>query len=81
MTNSDHEAQVARFLEQSAKQDPDRFREVCQRYPVLTTSQMARRTRREVPISQLETRGLRLALHDLFYSGAGEHEMDFEEGA
>ncbi len=78
---SDHEAQVARFLETASKQDPLRYREVCERYPVLSASQMARRARHEVPISQFETKGLRSFYHDLFYSSAGNQERDIEESA
>jgi hypothetical protein len=79
-SNSEHEAQVARFLEQCKQATPELCREVLERHIVLSERQMARRESTEIALSQLAGPGLRWWAHHIFYSGPGISEFDSEEG-
>jgi hypothetical protein len=47
-SHSDHEAAVAAFLRAARERDPERYRRVCDTYPVLVGSALRRRLQAEV---------------------------------
>lgn len=51
MPDVSHEAAVKAFMAAAQAADPERFALVCSRHAVLSERQMARRSRRELPLS------------------------------
>ena len=67
----EHEALVAQFFARCQQNDPDLYREVCERHAVLTPSQMNHRARREIAGSQLNDMDARRQFEELLYSDSG----------
>lgn len=74
-TDREHELAVASFFSRRKTEAPELFAAVCERHPVLTDRQMTRRSRREIPISQLQHKDLRNKIEDLFYANIESFDM------
>lgn len=51
---SRHEERVKAFIRQAQANDPERYREVCDAYPVLSEFQLRSRRKRELPLEVLD---------------------------
>jgi len=79
MDRSSHEQMVREFFDACEIEDPDRYGDVCDTYPVLTRRQIRYRLEHEMPVSQLRGDYFRHGIHDQFYSSQSRQEMVYDE--